>query len=138
MDKIVRLVDSLPFRNSRVARFLIAGGTSAVVNLSILFILTHWFGVWYLYSSIVAISIATIVSFILQKLWTFRNFGTEVHIQFPMHVTLALSNIVVNTISLYILVEWFGLWYLFAQVIVGAFLAVVNYTIYKTLIFVER
>lgn len=123
------------FLEWRVARFLISGGTSAVTNLGILFILTHWYDVWYLYSSIIATSAATIVSFVLQKLWTFQNFSTAVHTQFPLHVTLALVNIVVNTGILYVLVEYFHIWYLVAQIISGILLAFVNYFTYKTYIF---
>lgn len=123
------------FLEWRVARFLISGGTSAVTNLSILFVLTHWYGVWYLYSSIIAMSAATIVSFVLQKLWTFQNFSAAVHKQFPLHVTLALVNIVVNTGILYTLVEYFHIWYLLAQLLSGGFLASVNYFVYKHVIF---
>lgn len=122
----------------RVARFIISGGTSAVTNLSVLFILTHWYGVWYLYSSIVAVGVATVVSFILQKLWTFQNFSREVHTQFPKHLALALSGIIANTALMYVFVEWFGIWYLFAQIVTGVILAFVNYAVYKTYIFREE
>lgn len=121
----------------RIARFLISGGTSAVTNLSILFVLTHWYGVWYIYSSIIAISAATVVSFILQKLWTFRNFSAAVHKQFSLHVSLALANIIANTLILYFLVEWLGVWYFLAQILSGVALAFVNYTIFRLYIFGE-
>lgn len=130
-----KLIDSiLAFR---IARFLISGGTSAVTNLSILFVLTHWYGVWYIYSSIIALCVATIVSFILQKLWTFQNFSGEVHKQFPLHASLGLINIMVNTVILYILVEWVGIWYLLAQIFSGILLGFVNYTVYRLYIFGE-
>jgi dolichol-phosphate mannosyltransferase len=139
MNRLVQLADRLPFQNWRIARYLLAGGTATATNLTILFILTHWFGIWYLYSSIIATSMATVVSFVLQKLWTFQNFETHtVHVQFPLHVTLALSNIALNTACLYMLVEWVGLWYLLAQVISGTGLACMNYLTYKFVIFKVR
>lgn len=122
----------------RVARFLISGCTSAAVNLSILFILTYWYDVWYLHASIAAVSAATLVSFTLQKLWTFQNFSREVHTQFPKHLVLALSGIIANTALMYTFVEWFGIWYLFAQIVTGVILAFVNYAVYKTYIFREE
>lgn len=125
------------FLKWRVARFLISGGTSAVTNLSILFILTHWYDVWYIYSSIIAVSAATIVSFILQKLWTFQNFSSAVHKQFPLHLSLGLMNIAANTAALYVLVEWLGIWYLLAQILAGVVLGFVNYTVYRLYIFGE-
>jgi len=138
MEHIRVFLDRLPFREWRIMRYLIAGGTSAAVNLSLLFLLTSVLEVWYIYSAFIATGAALIVSFTLQKLWTFQNFATDrVHVQFPMHATLAGTNIIVNTALLFILVEWAGMWYLVAQVIAGAILACVNYTIYKRYIFAE-
>lgn len=139
MNQIRALMDRVPDHMWRILRYLIAGGTSAATNLILLYILTSVFDVWYIYSALIATSVALIVSFTLQKLWTFQNYGTErVHVQFPMHAALAGLNIVINTILLYTLVEWFGIWYLFAQVIIGALLACVNYFVYKTYIFTEH
>ena len=138
MDRVRMFLDRLPFREWRIVRYVISGGTSAVTNLALLFVFTHVFGIWYIYSSILSVSVATIVSFVLQKLWTFRNFHIDrVHVQFPLHITLALVNIALNTGILYALVEWAHVWYLLAQVIAGALLACVNYTVYKTVIFHE-
>lgn len=131
-------MNRLPFREWQIVRYIISGGTSAAVNLSLLYLFTSVFHIWYIYSAIIATSVALIVSFTLQKLWTFQNFSTDrVHVQFPMHATLALSNIALNAALLFAFVEWLHLWYLAAQVVVGAFLACVNYSVYKKLIFTE-
>lgn len=139
MERIRALINRLPFQEWRIIRYIISGGTSAVVNLSLLYLFTSILHVWYIYSAIIATSVALIVSFALQKLFTFRNFATErVHVQFPMHATLALSNIVFNAGLLFVFVEWLHLWYMGAQIVAGAFLACVNYTVYKTFIFTEH
>ena len=131
-------MNRLPFREWRIVRYIISGGTSAAVNLSLLYLFTSVFHMWYIYSAIIATSVALIVSFTLQKLWTFQNFSTDrVHVQFPMHATLALFNIVLNAAFLFAFVEWLHLWYLAAQVLVSMLLACVNYTIYKKFIFHE-
>ena len=138
MERIRAFLDRLQFREWRIVRYIISGGTSAAVNLSLLYLFTSVLHVWYIYSAIIATSIALIVSFTLQKLWTFQNFSTKrVHVQFPMHATLALANIVLNAAFLFAFVEWLHLWYLAAQVVVGMLLACVNYTIYKKFIFHE-
>ena len=136
MDRITHLVERLPFMNWRVIRYLIAGGAATVTNLSLLFVFTSLLGFWYIYSSVIALSTAAVVSFVLQKLWTFKNLDTSrVHVQFPLHIALALSNIVLNTILLYMFVEWVHIWYLLAQVIAGGMLACMNYSVYKHIIF---
>ena len=137
MQRLRALIKALPFTEWRVLRFLISGGISATTNFATLYILTEFFDVWYLLSSVIALVLSLIVSFLLQKFWTFQNYSLErVHIQVPLHATLALCNLVFNTIALYVLVEWFGVWYMFGQVINGMVIAAVNYYMYRTHIFV--
>ncbi len=102
----------------------------------LLYTLTSVLGFWYLGSSVVALVFGFFTSFILQKFWTFRNRSLErVRIQLPLHLLLSLSNIVLNTIFLFILVEYVGLWYLFAQFIITGLLACMNFFIYRGYIF---
>ncbi|OGG80036.1 hypothetical protein A3A39_03015 [Candidatus Kaiserbacteria bacterium RIFCSPLOWO2_01_FULL_54_13] len=121
----------------RIVRFLISGGTAAATNLSILYVLTEFFGVWYLFSSVIAVSFAWVVSFTLQKFWTFENRSLErVHVQAPLHLTVSLASIVVNTAALFVFVEYLHVWYFTAQVVVGVLIAFVNYFVYKRYIFI--
>lgn len=129
----------LSLADSKVLRYIIAGGTAAAVNLSILFVLTEYVGLWYLFSAVIAVASAWIVSFTLQKFWTFKDRSMDrLHIQAPLHLTVSLANIVVNTGLLYIFVEYIHMWYLAGQVLSGALLAIVDYFIYKHYIFAKR
>lgn len=125
-------------KNSRPLRFLIAGGTAAAVNFSILYTLTEYAHVWYLASAVVALSFGFITSFTLQKFWTFRNMPlTRVHVQASQHLMLSLANIAVNLVFLYVFVEYLHIWYMFAQGISAGMLATVNYFVYRSHIFRE-
>lgn len=137
MEFIKTLSMRIPlFRNSRVLRYLAAGGMGAATNLATLYALTEFFHVWYLFSSIIAVSVSFIVSFILQKFWTFRSMDLDrVPVQLPMHLSLSFANLVLNTVLMYLLVDYIHLWYMLAQVIVAGVLAVANYTIYRLYIF---
>ena len=135
-ERIQGLFDDASFLNARVLRFLLSGSISALTNFSILYALTEYVQLWYLFSSIVAFSVSLVVSFVLQKFWTFRNHSLErVHIQAPLHVGLAITDLLLNTLALYVMVEWFGLWYMFAQFIAAGGIACINYYVYKTHIF---
>jgi putative flippase GtrA len=128
--------DRLPLLRFEQVRYLFSGGTAAAINFAALYALTEYAHVWYLYSSIVAVILGFITSFLLQKFWTFRNMGlARVHVQFSMHVTLSLANIVFNTVALYAMVEYVHLWYIAAQFISAAFLASINYLVYRAYIF---
>ena len=119
-----------------VVRYVIAGGITALSNILVLYILTDYLGLWYLVSSFAAICTAWVVSFLLQKFWAFQNYGLDrVHIQLYLHTILALSNIVLNTVLLYVFVEWIHLWYIAAQIIASGLLACMNYIVYRHYIF---
>jgi len=126
------------FRSSRLLRYLTAGGTAAAVNLFTLYVLTEYVRVWYMASAVVALTLGFATSFVLQKFWTFQNMPLErVHIQLFQHIILSLANVVINLLLLYVMVEYFLMWYMLAQFISAGILAVANYSIYRTYIFFE-
>ena len=137
MRFIHMLSERLPFfKSSRLLRYVAAGGTGAAANIAVLFVLTEFFHIWYLLSSVVAVCVGFAVSFILQKFWTFQNTDMKrVHVQLPMHLMLSLANLALNTVIVYALVDYAHLWYVLAQVFSGATLAFVNYFVYRTYIF---
>lgn len=108
----------------RVARFFIAGMLTVLVNLAALYALTEYAHLWYIASSIVAFSISYGVNFSLQKFWTFKHRGVHaITYQLPLHFALALGNLTLNTLILFVLVEWMHVWYLFAQIIAAIIIA---------------
>ena len=73
MRALYRSLSSSHPTQMRIVRFLISGSSAAGINLGTLFVLTHFFDVWYLLSSVVAFSVSFFVSFTLQKFWTFND-----------------------------------------------------------------
>jgi len=127
------------FKKNVLLRYLVAGLTGASTNIGLLYIFTDIFKIWYLYSSLLSFVVAVVLSFILQKFWTFNDGDVEkVHHQFTRFLGVALLAIVVNTISMYILVDIFKMWYIFAQIITGAVIAVFNFLMYKFFIFNKK
>ncbi len=139
MDQLRMLLERLPFNAFQVARYLISGGTATLANFTTLYVLTEFFGVWYLASSIVALAVGFVVSFLLQKFWAFKNKELErVHVQMTWHIMLSLTNVGINTVFLFVLVEHAHLWYMLAQFFSTGILACMNYFAYRYIIFPER
>ncbi len=114
----------------RISRFLLVGSISILINLSILYILTEYGNVWYLASSALAFGISYIISFLFHKFWTFKNKNVRATIyQFPLHLSLALFNLLLNTVLLFILVEWVHVWYVLAQASAAIVIAVNSFII---------
>jgi len=90
-------------------KFGVVGGTSAIINFSIYFSFTKYLGWWYLYSSVLGFVVSAIFNFTSNKFWTFRNpaRGRAIIRQAMMFSTVTVSGLIINTIILYILTDWF-------------------------------
>jgi len=120
----------------KIIRYLTSGGTAAFVDLSILYVLTNFFEVWYLLSVVAAFIVAFFVSFTLQKFWTFKDSETrKLKKQLTLYFITATSMLIVNTALMFILVEKFGFWYLSSQFFVLGGVALFSFIIYSRFIF---
>jgi len=120
----------------RIVRFFIAGGTATAVNLGTLYALVHVAGLWYLTSSVIAFFMGFVVSFTLQKFWTFRDHRTDVvgH-QLAVYLGIVLFNLLLNTALVYALVEYVGLSPILAQALAALTIAAEGYFAYRLLVF---
>lgn len=119
----------------RVLRFLISGGIGLTVNLGI-FRALYVLGVPYLVGSIVAFLVALFVGFVLQKYWTFEERTLKyARKQLILYSMLALCNLTVNTLVVYLFIEYAGVHYLVAQAIAAGLVATVSYFMYRLYIF---
>lgn len=123
-------------KRQELIKFLISGGTSALVNFCLLYFFTDILGIWYLLSSVMAFVFSFFVSFFLQKFWTFGDKNRSVLArQMALYLLIALFDLCVNTALMYVLVDMFGLWYMLAQFFVTGTIAVWNFLVYKFFIF---
>ena len=120
----------------RLARYLTAGSIAAVVDLGLLYIFTDLFLIHYLTSAVFAFLATFLVSFTLQKFWTFQDHSVErVHAQAALYLVIALINLAVNTALMYAFVDWLQIWYIGAQFIASGLIACESFFISRHLIF---
>jgi putative flippase GtrA len=120
--------------NHRVIRYIISGGIAALVLFGTLFLAKEIFQLWYLLASTIAFVVTFITSFLLQKLWTFQNNTFhKTKKQLTLFFLVSLFNLCANTILMYVLVDTYGLWYMFAQFIVITLIAFWGYFVYKAI-----
>ena len=93
MTRIRELVQ----KYAQFIRFCIAGGFAFSVNLTVLYILTDVFHIYYLVSTVGAFLVAFSISFLLQKLWTFKDSSRDrLHIQLPLYLGMQVISITLN------------------------------------------
>lgn len=134
--RIIEFLTTKTYISIEVIRFIISGGTAAITELTLLYIFTEFFGVWYIYSAAIAFLFSFCVSFTLQKLWTFKDKNTnKTHKQATFYLLISVINLFVNIVAIYILVEVFGVWYMLAKVLISGTIAIYSFLIYKFIIF---
>ena len=109
----------------QLIKFAFVGFIGTIVNLSILYTLTEFFHVYYIFSEIIAFFFSVINNYILNKIWTFKEKIEEYLIRkYFQYTTICLIALIINLCILFILVEFFIIWYIFAEVIaiIGGFL----------------
>ncbi len=123
-------------RYTQIIRYILAGGIATGSNLLILFICVNYFHLWYLTGAIIAFCGGVIISYILQKFFTFKNYSRkDIHKQFITFFVFALIMLGFNTLLMYVLVDIIGLWYMLAQFISSLGIAFINYIYFNKVIF---
>lgn len=132
--RVFHFVMNLPL----ILRYLISGGTGTVFNLAMVYVLTDIFNIYYLISTSIAFVFSFFVSFTLQKFFTFQDHSMdEIYTQAPKYLTVALINMGLNGLSMYVLVSGFGLHYLVAQIITIAAISIESFIVYRYVIFTK-
>ena len=109
-------------------KFAIVGVSNTLIHLSVLYVLTEFFSLWYILSSLLAFLVAVTNSFIFNTLWTFKSdikhkTATKYGKFFVVSVITALSNL----FFLYLFTEYFELWYMMSQVIAIVLTLMMNF-----------
>ncbi len=119
-----------------LTRYIFSGVLALTANLTLLFIFKNYFNIWYLYASTLAFIISVVVSFLAQKLITFRDKSTDrVHHQFASFVVIALFNVIANGGLMFSFVDMAHIQYMLAQLFSAGIIAVWNLVVYRYIVF---
>ncbi len=104
----------------RFVKFGLVGTWGFLVNMLILWFLTEKVGVYYLFSSLVAIEISLLNNYVLNDLWTWHDRGKKGKKEyfkrmFQYHVS-ASAAMLTNISILWILTALFGIYYLASNI----------------------
>ena len=113
-----------------------SGCLGAASDLGLLVFFKEVFGFHYLAAATLAFALAFFVSFFLQKFWTFGHSNMEAwKKQMALYLGVAVFNLGLNAVLMYIFVQGFNIWYFWAQILAGGSIALVSFTVYRRLIF---
>src|SRR5260370_1381260 len=94
--------DTMREKVFQVSRFVISGATAAGATIGTLHILVSVFGIWYVTASAISFLVGFVVSFTLQKFWTFGNRDSWMRKeQIVVYLCIVLFNLGLNTMLVY-------------------------------------
>ncbi len=131
--KIVR--HKLAERYRQFLKYCIGGGIAFVIDVSLLYIFTEFCGIWYLLSATLSFCISGIFNYLFQKFITFKSENKKYLKQFSIFILIALVGLLINNFILYVLVEYFGIWYLLAKAAAAVVVLIWNFIANKKVTF---
>ena len=109
-------------------KFLIVGGIGAIINLLVLFSMTEFLNIYYIFSEVIAFFIALTHNYIVNKLWTFKeNFSDKSFQKYLQYVIVSLISLCINLSILFILSDLVKLWYIFAEIFAVMISSLINF-----------
>jgi putative flippase GtrA len=97
--------------------YVICAGVATLVDMGLLYVLTEYLELWYLYSAALSYLAGMVTNFTLNKTYNFRNRSRRIAPQFGLFAGVALVGLVLNQVILYLLVSLVGIWYMYGKVI---------------------
>lgn len=109
------------------AKYAVVGGFVTAVDFVLLYIFIEFFLMWYILAATLSFTTALITSFFLNKFWTFKNKDGNIPSQMTKFTIINLIGLGINLTVLYILVDFFSIWYLPAKVVATVFVLLWNF-----------
>jgi putative flippase GtrA len=135
LELIVSLT-KIPTRKtaSQFVKYVIAGIMSLAAEIFLLYIFTEVAKLWYIYSNSIALFVAFIINFIMNRYWAFRSQQSFLK-QFITSGMLFALNLVVENGLMYLFTDSAHLYYLFSKVLTTGMSVLWDFFLYKYLIY---
>ena len=114
-------------RMLEIARFCFVGGVSFLMDYSILFALTEFAGVYYLYSSAISFSITVVFNYWLCVIYVFKGAGKQSARQAIIFFGTGVVGLVLNQFCMWFFVDVAGVYYMIAKIFATAIVTIWNY-----------
>jgi len=131
MKRISRLPLIVSLRRSQLASL-----AATIVDFGSLIFLVEIAGVWYVAATAMAALFGAVVNFILGRHWTFEAADQAVRGQMFRYAAIAALSLVLNSSGVYLLTDYFGIYYLISKAISAVLVAVLfNFPLHRYFVF---
>ena len=117
-------------------RYTVVGGVAFVVDFGLLYLLTHYGGVYYLTSASLAFVVGLVINYTFSVLWVFSHrVVSNRWVEFGLFALVGVLGLGLNDLSMWLLTSVAGLYYLYSKLITTALVFVWNFAIRKVSLF---
>ncbi len=121
---------------NQILKFGLVGGTAFAIDYVLLYFCTEFLHIHYLISSIISFTVSVIFNYILSIKWVFDVKKKQDVKDFVIFIILSVIGLGINSLIMYVMVEKFGVYYMFSKIVSTAVVMVYNFITRK--IFVEK
>lgn len=116
--------------------YVAVGGVAFVVDLGTLYLLTEFFGIYYIASATAGFLLGLIVNYLLCVIWIFdfRAIEKAAH-EFGLFAAIGIVGLLLNNLLIYLLTEFVGIHYVISKMIAAALVLVFNFALRRQLLF---
>lgn len=147
IKKVFYLIDNLlhklPIIRKRIylkqlIKFTISGILMTLLDFFVYIILTRGFLFWeehYLWANFLAMAVGATGSFILNKLWTFNDYGKRVFVKYIKFWIVAITGLLIYQVLFFAFVQYAELYDLLAKIISALIVMLFRFNIQKFWVF---
>ena len=110
-----------------IFRFCIVGGLSFLLDYGLLYVLTEYVGVYYLYSSGISFTVSVIFNYWLCVVYVFHAGRHQTARQATLFIGSSIAGLGLNQLCMWILVDCFAMHYMHAKIVATAVVTFWNY-----------
>jgi len=117
-------------------RYVFVGGAAFIVDFLSLFILTDYFGIYYIISAALAFIIGLVTNYLLSITWVFnqRNINNKT-IEFSLFAVIGIIGLVLNELFIWFFTSELGFYYMISKIITAIIILFWNFFARKITLF---
>ena len=114
-------------RFAEIVRFCIVGGVSFLIDYGLLYFCTEFGGIHYFYSSAISFTVSVVVNYWLCVQFVFTGVARQTAQQAALFIGSSVAGLALNQLCMWIFVEFFGVFYMFAKLAATVIVMAWNY-----------
>ncbi len=120
----------------QLVRYLVSGGVAFAVDASLLYILTEWFGLHYLLSTVLSYAVGLVITYLFSIFWVFdhRSVNNKA-LEFSVFAMIGVMGLGLTSLFMWLFTSVCGLHYLLSKGVTTIVVFIWNFVAKKLLLF---